>query len=94
MTARNLALASVLAFGATVGMTTLTMAQDLGTADAYQYGYNGYSAYGPGYGDSAGPQYGYGGFYGYGAGYDNYGAHGGPGPRVGNGNGAGIGAER
>lgn len=68
--------------------TSASLAQGYG---AYGYG----PVYGPGYYDYA-PTYGYGptpGFYGYNYGYDNR-ARGGPGPRVGNGTGAGIGAVR
>jgi hypothetical protein len=84
----------MLAAAFVLAATSASLAQGYGVygpGPAYGYG----PAYGPGYYDYA-PGYGYGpGYYGseYGYGYGNQ-RRGGPGPRVGNGTGAGIGAVR
>jgi hypothetical protein len=94
MTAKKVLLGSALllgaTLGATLGTTSATMAQGYDNDSPYGYS-EGYSD-GPVFG--VGPQYGY-GVYDYAPGYDGYDRpRGGPGPRVGNGTGAGIGAVR
>jgi hypothetical protein len=90
MTAKTLFVASALLLSA----TSATLAQGYGYGAPYGYrnAPNGYSLglqYGTGVYDFA-PGYGYDN-----GGYDNtYRARGGPGPRVGNGAGAGVGSQR
>jgi hypothetical protein len=87
MTAKTLIVATALLLGA----TSATLAQGYGYYGA-PYGYGVYGS-APAYSYSFGaPQYGY-GAYDYGSG-PAYQTRGGPGPRFGNGTGAGIGAER
>ncbi len=80
------------------GLTSAALAQNgpLGPpSGGYGYGYYGQSGYGAGLYDYA-P--GYTEPYGYGAGaysgFDNYRPRGGPGPRVGDGTGMGVGSQR
>jgi hypothetical protein len=81
MTAMKLGAAAALRLGATLGMTTASLAQPYYGAP-YSYGYYNYA---PGY-----APYNY-GYYGYGASDCN---RGGAGPRVGCGSGPGIGSQR
>jgi hypothetical protein len=90
MTAKTLIVATALLLGA----TSATLARGYGYRGA-PYGYGGYGN-APAYSDSFGaPQYGSGVYdYAPGDGYGYRSSRGGPGPRFGNGTGAGIGAER